>query len=144
MVPCSRSPDDRRSRENDGQHRHIVDDTHHGREPSRSDVRIERDPNVEIDGRQLYALRMGEKVRYFGGDDLLGVTGSESGLNHRGRVDIDLDHRLPSGKDVLFEFRRDIDDKGVLSLVHQRYDVLFDDLLRQLEVRRQECVGYAA
>jgi hypothetical protein len=87
---------------------------------------------------------MREKVRHLGSDNLLGVTGSESGLNHRGRVDIDLDHRLPSGKDVLFEFRRDIDDKGVFPLVHQGYDVLFHDLLRQLEVRRQECVGDAA
>jgi hypothetical protein len=34
--------DNRRSRENDGQHGHIVDDTHHGCEPCRRDIRIER------------------------------------------------------------------------------------------------------
>jgi hypothetical protein len=137
-------PDDCGSREDDGQHGHVVDDTHHGREPGRRDVRIERDPNVEIDRRQLYSLRMGEKIRHLGGDDLLGIAGPEAGLHHRGRIDVDLDRRLAPRKHILFEVGRDIDDEGVFSLVHQGHDILLDDLLRRLEVRRQERMGYAA
>ena len=54
-----------------------------------------------IHRRQRDTLRMGDEIRDLGGDDLLRITGAKAGLHHRGRVDIDLEHRLASRQNVL-------------------------------------------
>jgi len=43
---------------------------------------------------------MGEEIRYLGGDDLLRIARAKTRLHHCGRVDVDLESRVASGKNI--------------------------------------------
>ncbi len=79
-----------------------------------------------LTGRQRRAFGMREEVRDLGSDDLLRIAGSESGLDHGGRVDIDLEARLAAGKHVALEIRRNVDHERVLPGVHQLHDIALE------------------
>ena len=68
---------------------------------------------------------------------MLDVSGADSGMDHHGRIDIDLYRRLPPGQDVALEMQRDIQDKGISSIIHQAVDVAQRNGLRRFEIRRE-------
>jgi len=90
--------DERGAGQDDRQHRDIVDDAHDAGEPRRLDIRVEGDAHDEVDRRCGRALGARQKIGDLGGDNLLCVIGPETGLDHRGRIDIELDRRFAAAK----------------------------------------------
>jgi hypothetical protein len=135
---------DRRARENNAEHGDVVDDAHDAREPCRVDIGIEHHADIDIDRRQRRAFLAREQILDLGRDDLLRVAGPETGLDHRRRIDIDLNGRRAAAEDIFFEVRRYVDDEGVPPRIHQRNDVALGDRLRRVKIGRQECADDAA
>ena len=52
---------------------------------------------------------------------------ADAGLQHGGRVDVDLQFRLPTGAAIGFVFRRNRHDEHVPAIVHRRIDFAWPD-----------------
>ena len=103
MIHCAMLAlaNDGRARQNDREHRHIIDDAHDAREPRRHDIWIEDDAHGERDrrfsdvlrSRKIRPLVARDEIVDLGRQDLLDITVAKPGRDHGRRIDIDLNLR---------------------------------------------------
>ena len=98
-----------RAGEDDGEHGDVVDDLGHADEPGSGEVGIEGESCFQLHRQR--GLAVGGKGSDLFGQDSVDVAIANTGLRHGGRIDVDLECRLTSGKKVGLEARRDDHDE---------------------------------
>jgi hypothetical protein len=137
-------PNNGRASKYDCEHGDVVDDGHHRGKPCRRDVGVELYSHGEIDSLRRRCFGTRQEITDLIGDDLLNVAGSEPCLNQCGRINVDLDCRLPARTHVPLEIRGNIKHECVFSHVHQWDDIALADWMGRLEIRRQKRASDAA
>ena len=80
---------------------------------------------------------MREEILDLGRDDLLRIAGPEAGLDHRRRIDIDLNGRARPPRTYFSKLGGMSTMKVYRPRIHQRNDVALGDRLRRLKIGRQ-------
>lgn len=94
--------------------------------------------DVEIDCRKWPDLGTRKKVANLGGDNLLGIAGTDARLHQGGGIHVELEPRPASRKQVSLKIGRNVYHEGELAGVHQTLDVLPDNRPRLFKIRRQK------
>ena len=134
---------DRRARQNDRQHGHVVYDAHDAVEPGGAEIGVEGNAYGEVDRIRGHAVAAGKVASRFAQDDLLGIAGADAGLSHGSGIDVELDRRPPAGNGIALKTRRDVDDERIASDIHEAVDVTGGYVLGRLEIGRKESPGDA-
>ncbi|CAM2150335.1 hypothetical protein PT2222_230056 [Paraburkholderia tropica] len=128
----------RRARENDGEHRHVVDDFHQRAEPRLGEIRIEAHTHGEIDGQFGRRAIAVHELRGFVVDHLLDVAAAGERLAHARGVDVELHFGCASGEHVALQIGRNVQHEGVIARVHAAVGLRGRDHHGRKKVRREE------
>ena len=136
--------DQRRTGQDHGDHGEIVDDLHHRSEPARLQIRIELCMRNHLDQSTRQSFPSRHELGHIVDDHVLDVGHPVEGLGNRGCIDVDLNGRLPPGKNIRLELRGNFDDIHEPLRIHPRIDFRRCDLDRRLESGRREAIRDAA
>ncbi|MPM50741.1 hypothetical protein SDC9_97484 [bioreactor metagenome] len=135
--------DQRRAREDDGEHGDVVDDLHQSAEPDLVQSRVEAGAQLQVHGQCAASPVTLHELVDFGQHDLLHVSAAGERLAHARGIHVQLQFGLSAGQHIALEVGRNGQREGEIACIQPGIHMAEIHHLRRHELRRVERRGDA-